>query len=269
MECKSHNNNSLDNNISNDNIQQQNPTAETQYNNTPNIRAPKRMREQIPNFLFEYSVRTPRLSTNDSPFKLLNLIDKRFENMMEFITKFEESESRMKKMLDERFNELKSDIENSVVATDLRINGIPFNKNENLLKLFESLCHLLNINSPAVKSIYRLQNNNNKINTYSSDAVIMFKLFSSYDKNFTLKTLAKFRNDRPFYVNENLTLSNHKFLQLALRLKNTGKLFLFFTKRGLVYDKLNKDIKPVRVEFIYELDDLDYLFRADNPNVLI
>ncbi|KNC34151.1 hypothetical protein FF38_08321 [Lucilia cuprina] len=110
MECKSHNNNSLDNNISNDNIQQQNPTAETQYNNTPNIRAPKRMREQIPNFLFEYSVRTPRLSTNDSPFKLLNLIDKRFENMMEFITKFEESESRMKKMLDERFNELKSDI---------------------------------------------------------------------------------------------------------------------------------------------------------------
>ncbi|KAI8115996.1 hypothetical protein FF38_01108 [Lucilia cuprina] len=68
-------------------------------------------REQIKNTLFGYSVGTPRLKSNDSPFKLFNLIDKRFENMMEFITtKFKESESRMKKMLDERFNELKSDI---------------------------------------------------------------------------------------------------------------------------------------------------------------
>lgn len=230
---------------------------------------------------------------------------------------FEESEARMEKMLEKRFNELKQDIidinqrvtkleavaddilclkseinllktqmqrqENSFVASDLRINGIPFKNDENLFGVFENICQVLNINTPAVKSIYRLQNHNNKHKAFSPDAVIMVKLFSSYDKNFILKTLAMFRkdngsgltlhhiglgNDRPFYVNENLTLTNHKILQSALRLKKIKKLHSAFTLRGLVYVKLGKDDKPVRVEFMDELDDVNYLFRAENPNFL-
>lgn len=83
--------------------------------------------------------------------------------------------------------------ENSFVASDLRITGIPYNKNENLLAVFKQICDVLNIPTPAIKSLYRLQNHNNKDKDYSPNAVIIVKLCSPYDKNFILKCLANYR----------------------------------------------------------------------------
>lgn len=274
-------------------------------NNENITAAPKRGREPLQNSFFDNVLKTPRLSTNDSPFKLLNLVDKRFERFTEAIkTVIEESEARMLKEFDKHFNEIKSDIlnitqrvtklemvaedivslknevgklkiqiqrqENSIIASDLRINGVPYREQEDLYLMFQTICGTLNINTPAVKAIYRLQNHNNKEQDYSPNAVIMVKLFSPYDKNFILKSIANFRkrnktplllnhigedSDRPFYVNENLTSTNFKILQSATRLKNAKKLRSVFTMRGLVYIKFNPDEQPIRVESMEELNN--------------
>lgn len=266
--------------------------------------APKRNREAAQTTLLDNIQKTPRLSTNDSPFKLINLVDRRFDKIMDTMKSLiEESEVRMLKEIDKRFDELKSDLldinnrvakietvtgelehlkievgnlraqlnrqENSLIASDLRINGIPYMENEDLYGLFKMICETLSITTPAVKSIYRLQNHNNKIDTYSPDAVIMVKLFSPYDKNFVLKSMANFRktnktslllnnigidSDRQFYINENLTSNNFKILQAALRLKKTNKIKSAITIRGLVYIRLNNEDKNFRVDNMDELE---------------
>ena len=98
--------------------------------------------------------------------------------------------------LKDEINELKMQNhrqKNSLVASDLRINGIPCLANENLREVFDNICCTLNINTPEVKTIFRLQNKNNKNKNNSQDAVIMAKLMSPYDKNLFLKTLSGFR----------------------------------------------------------------------------
>lgn len=221
-------------------------------------KAPKRFREPLQGSFLENVLKTPRLSISDSPFKLLNLVDRRFEKLTDVIKELiQESEERMIKEIDKRFEEMKNDIfnitervtkletvsddivslksevnqlkiqlhrqENSMIASDLRINGVPYRENEDLVSIFQSICQTLKINTPAVKAIYRLQNHNNKHKSYSPNAVIMVKLFSPYDKNFILKSIANFRKRKktslllehigensaePFYINENLTSAN-------------------------------------------------------------
>lgn len=283
-------------------------TLEMSSNNDNNeflTSAPKRARDSMQNSFLDNVLKTPRLSTSDSPFKLLNLVDKRFEKYTDILKKFiEESEARMIKEFDTRFNEMKSDIinitqrvtklemvaddivslknevgklklqlqrqENSTIASDLRINGIPYRENEDLFLLLQTICGTLSINTPAVKAIYRLQNHNNKEKDFSPNAVIMVKLFSPYDKNFILKSVAKFRkryntslqldhigedSDRPFYINENLTSSNFKILNAAVALKKVKKLQSAFTMRGLVYIKFNPDEQPIRIDSMEELNN--------------
>lgn len=302
----SYNNTHDDNNISNNNMENSISPIANNFS-LHNLRnAPKRNRESLQNSLYDNASKTPRLSISDSPFKLLNIIDKRFENMLAKVgTLLAESESRMEKLFDKRFDELKRDLldinhrvtkletvaddiisltdevkmlktqlqrqENSLIASDLRINGIPFMDNENLFDIFNSICGQLKINTPAIKSIYRLQNYNNKHNAYSPDAVIMVKLFSPYGKNFVLKSVSSFRktknsplllnligfnSDRPFYVNENLTSSNHKILKSATARKKTKQLYSAYTMRGLVYVKLDKNEKPIRIDSAEELENL-------------
>lgn len=284
------------------------------------IAASKRGREPQQNSLFDAVLKTPRLSHNDSPFKMLNIVDNRFEKLTEVMkTIIKESEQRVLNEFDKRFGELKRDIsnitervnkletvvddiislknevnnlktqlqrqENSLVASDLRINGVPYKDGEDLYNILNSICCLLKINTPAVKSIYRLQNYNNKGNGYSPHAVIMVKLLSPYDKNFVLKSIATFRknnkcslllnhigidSDRPFYVNENLTMNNYKILQSAVKYKNSNRLKSVFTMRGIVYIKFNLKDEPIRVESIEELDgffrDQNQSYREEQTN---
>lgn len=281
--------------------------------------APKRVRETLQNSLLQNSLfenisKTPRLPTNDSPFKLLNLVDRRFEKITEVMkTLIHESEARMIKEFDKRFDLLKIDIlnvtqrvtklesvaddiatlkdevsklktqlqrqENSLIASDLRINGIPYRREEDLYGVFTTICNNLNVNTPAVKSIYRMQNFNNKQKDNFPNAVIMVKLLSPYDKNFILKSIANFRKrnktplllrhigencDRPFYINENLTSLNFKILQSAVGLKKAKRLKSVFTLRGLVYIKFNSDEEPVRIDSMENL--LNFFPDAHQPH---
>lgn len=82
---------------------------------------------------------------------------------------------------------------NSIVACDLRINCVPFSPDEDLYKLFDIICTTLQISTPKLQSIHRLQTRNNKIKENSPDGVIIAKLMSPNDKNFLLKEETKWK----------------------------------------------------------------------------
>lgn len=182
--------------------------------------------------------------------RLLNEMDKRNLDIMSEVHTVSERVTDLEtvctevKLLKTEIKMLKSQMqrqENLAVSCDLRINGIPFRNNENLHDIFDGICYALNISTPSYKSIFRLQNKNNKEQN-SPDAVILVKLLSPYDKNFVLKSLALFRKTnksqlclhhigferdnnfdnnsiRKIYVNENLTSANFKILQAAIDLR--------------------------------------------------
>lgn len=169
--------------------------------------------------------------------------------------------------------------ENNTVASDLRINGIPYMENENLIGIFNDICKTINTNSPAIKNIYRLNNHNNKRTNDSPDAVILVRMWCPYDKNYFLKTLANFKklnkgfnfclnhiglnSTKIFFINENLTQTNYQILQAAISLKRDKQIHSAFTMRGFVYIKEKPEDKPFRVEERAQLSDLNYLFRAN------
>lgn len=174
-------------------------------------------------------------------------------------------------------NDLKKKLlvhENSAVANSIRISGVPSREDENLQSIFNNICLSLNIRAPNIENIYRLTKiyKNNRPYT-PNDEVIVVKLQSPYEKNFVLKSIAKYRrfqkttltlrqagieSDQPIYVNENLTPHNHKIFTAALRMKKEKQIYSAYTLRGLVYIKKRNTDDPVLVEF---LEDLDRLFR--------
>lgn len=103
--------------------------------------------------------------------------------------------------------------ENFKVASELRINGVPSVDAENLYQMLDNLCETINITTPSVKSIYRVNNVRNHRNV--TDAVIMVNLNTPYEKNIILKNFALFRksnkssrqlkhvgfdSDKPIYI---------------------------------------------------------------------
>lgn len=166
-------------------------------------------------------------------------------------------------------------LENASVSTELRINGIPYSRDENLCDIFAKICHKMNINVPAIMSIFRLQNQNNKHKQNSPNAVIIVQMMSPYDKNFFLKSLAEVRksqnnfslrlhdlgynSDSVFYVNENLTRNNYIVFQNAMKLKKDKLIHGTFTMRGLVYIKQTPTAQPIQID---NIDELNGFFRA-------
>lgn len=214
----------------------------------------------------------------ESENRLLNEIDKRLCEMRMEISDVTERVSKLETVAGEievlkqemkleikdlKFQALKH--ENSLVACDLRLNGIPYNKDENLFSVFDSICKAINLPTPKLKSIHRLQNRNNTKNHNSPDAVIIVKLMSPYDKNFVLKCLASYRKDpnnklllntigfnsnTAFYINENLSNTNYKIFQEAIRLKKSKSIQSAYTFRGLVYVRRDVRDEPICIEHI-------------------
>lgn len=126
------------------------------------------------------------------------------------------------------------------------------------------------LGTPKIENIYRL----NKIYKHNkpytpTDDVIVAKLLSPYEKNFLLKSIAKYRreyktqlslnhagiqSDQYIYLNENLTPHNHKIFKAALRLKKDNKISAAYTLRGLVYIKKINSVEPILIEFFDELN---------------
>lgn len=214
----------------------------------------------------------------ESETRILSEIDTKINSVKTEINSITERVNRLEKKSSETV-QLKDEIldlkrkllkqENSVVAGGIRIRGIPYRDNENLINIFSNICNSLKIVTPQIENIYRLNKIYKENKPYSpTDEVIVAKLQSPYDKNFLLRTIANYRrknetslrqkhagydSDEPIYVNENLTPHNHKIFQAALKLKKDGLIKATFTDRGLIYIRKHDSEEPVFIEFIDQL----------------
>lgn len=160
--------------------------------------------------------------------------------------------------------------ENSIVACDIRITGVPSNKDENLYTFYEKICEAVKISPFAVKTIYRVVRTKRRKNI--EDADIIVKFLSPYERNYFLNIITSymkstedvlrlnligFDSSTPFYINENLTPDNHRILIRARHLKREGKISSAYSYRGLIYiRKLGSDESLL----IDDTEQLDQLF---------
>ncbi|KNC25639.1 hypothetical protein FF38_00950 [Lucilia cuprina] len=87
--------------------------------------------------------------------------------------------------------------DNSIVAYDIRINGIPEHNNEDLFDMYLKICQIVNICPPDIKAIFRVKikspfgrlNHNLENKRANSDAPIIIKFKSPYERNFVLKSI--------------------------------------------------------------------------------
>lgn len=159
--------------------------------------------------------------------------------------------------------------ENSLVADELRVMGIPHMPNENLMLHFNNLCAGLQISGPRCKSIFRV--GGSKHQTVHPDSTIIMKMESPYDKNYLLRCIQDYKkinkcnlklnilgfdSDVNFFINENLSPTNYKIFKNALKYKKVGRLASVFTRRGIVNIKVSAGVDPTPVISESELNNL-------------
>lgn len=234
-----------------------------------------------------------RLDIDDVRERVTNIEKEIVQNKIEIETKISELHKDITNVMEKTNNiktvsshdlELKSEViqlrnkilqhENSAVACDLRIDGIPYNIKEDLYDMFNILCSNLHIGTPNVRAIYRLNNKNNPL-----APTILVKLSSPYEKNFIIKTVSNYRRstkdllrlylinfdaNNPFYVNENLSHANYKIFNQALKMKREKVFCSVFTMRGIVHVIINERDQPLRIDYI---DQLQEFFRENQNEV--
>ena len=156
-----------------------------------------------------------------------------------------------------------------MVSDELRVTGIPYIPNEDLMLHFNSLCGALQIQGPRCKSIFRVGGFKHK--TLHPDSSIIIKMDTPYDKNYVLKCIKNyirgnkcnlklnmigFDSDINFFVNENLTATNYNIFKMALKYRKMDKMSSVFTRRGIVHIRINAGDDIVCVNSIDELNNL-------------
>lgn len=97
-------------------------------------------------------------------------------------------------------------------------------------------------------------------------------MWSPYDKNFFLKSLANYKkinkdfcftlndvgldSNTKFFVNESLTVGNYVILREAVRMKRNKRIHSAFSMRGLVYVRKTANDQPIRIDEYEQLKSL-------------
>ena len=158
--------------------------------------------------------------------------------------------------------------ENSAISTELRINGIPSNQNENNFNTFNNICDVLQIPTPSTQGVFRVRN---KTNSKYNDGPIIVKLSSAYERNNLMRSFAMFRRNNkspltlqhigfnstePIYINENLTKFNNLIMRAAAKHRREGKLTAAYTLRGLVFVRMHNNDAPLHIKSLEMLEEL-------------
>ena len=160
-----------------------------------------------------------------------------------------------------RINSVTQNIGTLENRNELVISGIPFQNDENLGTIFNSICKHLAIlvpNTPIGKRRMRTSNENDK----NGLIVLEFALKTTRDefyRAYLRKRDLKLRHigldsDRRAYINESLTLQSRKVKMAALRLKKDGKLVSVYTKLGVVVVKHTVNGPPIEIRSEEELN---------------
>lgn len=213
----------------------------------------------------------------DSEAKIVAEINKLNErvNVLETRLSHLESKEQHVNTLSEEVNKLKKFIarqENSAVSCDLRLHGVPAERNQDIHLVFNKICETIGMEAPPVTSIYRINNSNrNHAQSANVDAPIAIKLACKNDRNNVLKNISLYKkktkdllrlkhagieSDTPIYMNELLTKDNHRILKAAITLKKRKLIHAVFSSRGLVYIKKYSNGSATCIESLENLTNI-------------
>ena len=203
--------------------------------------------------------------------RIVNEVNSKFQQMQEELNRLKarvDKFERHSESLQAELLNVKQHMErklNAEIANDVSLNGVPYEEGENLNTIFSNLCDTLEIPTPSIREVYRINNksNNNNLsdtiinNNNNLRDTIIIKCTKPVDKGGLLKAISHFRKTKkrplnlsdlgytsqePIFLNECLTKHNYKILQAAIQLRKKSKLKAAYSFRGNIYvKKLNTD----------------------------
>lgn len=174
----------------------------------------------------------------------------------------------------ETFNVMKEEVadlqarcdtfERKEVAADAVLLGIPQLPNEDLMSIFNKICHTVQCVPTSLKAAFRTQQQNKNI---LHNSPIILKFSSPKERNTVLKCVALFhktnkrllhledigvkvqgKEKQNIHLHGSLTTKNRSFLRRAMRLKHNGALFTVYTHSGSVFVKESADSESILIQ---------------------
>lgn len=175
----------------------------------------------------------------------------------------------------QRLDNNTDDINRMKFSADLRLNGIPYDKNENLIELFHKIASTIGYNSSInqnVPLLKRMPIRNKITGTMVESSIITFhfatiqhkqQFYSLYLKNMPLKPEnIGLRKELKIIIGENLTRTNAQIFKYAKNFKKEKKIEQLFTADGLVKIKFGKGPSQ-RAHTIRNTSQLDALINEN------
>lgn len=177
---------------------------------------------------------------------------------------------------------------------NLMLINVPFQKDENIFEIVSKFCSIIRkpISTNSGISCFRVtskRNQNPNDRQHPAPILIKFNNINQRNEIFTAY-LESLKGDNPpnfinmgisvdpvrIYLNENLTNDSYKLFTMARHYKQKGLIFQTFTAYGLVYVRLIRDGRKIRVNSMSYLDSLiknikngQHTSLAGEPNSII
>lgn len=158
--------------------------------------------------------------------------------------------------IDERMGIVEKDFERLAHMNELKLTGIPFTENEDLLNVFNKVANLIGYDvsiSTNIPALSRIVKRNRLTNELSPTHTIIMKFIAIHLKetfyNMYLRLLPRkritskelgFSTEGRIVIGENLTKQNREIFIAASTLKRDGKLAQVFTVNGIINVKIQK-----------------------------
>lgn len=162
-------------------------------------------------------------------------------------------------------------LENSAVATDLIINGIPQAAGECLPEVFAKVCSVAQHKPPPLRDVFRLRSVKGNGQNSSSACPIVVKLFSANDRNRLLRSVSLFCKNKKrslalsdielpgyanIYLHESLSKTQREVMTYASELRRSKRLASAFSIRGRIFVRLKPGDEPKLVSSRAEVNAL-------------
>lgn len=215
--------------------------------------------------------------------QLVENLKSEFKSEIESIhTKFDESTAKIGEKIvvideklvdfDTRMTHIEKDIERIAHLNQLKLIGIPFTDNENLVNVFTKLANVIgyDITNPSnIPSLARVITRNKTTNSMALSQTIIMKFaaihmkdafYSLYlrllpNKKVSSKDLG-FTVDKRIIVGENLSQLNHEIFVIASNMKRDKSLAQVFTANGIVNVRVQKGGRTYEIRNKQQLEVL-------------
>lgn len=180
----------------------------------------------------------------------------------------------------QRLDNTEDDINRLRYANDLRLTGIPYVQNENLVEIFSKLASIINYDcssTACIPILERLPTRNRATGIMIASPTILLHFTSTQQKQWfyslylnkmPLKSsLFGLQSDRSIILGENLTQKNAYIFKAAQNMRNEKKIAQVYTLDGVVKIKFAKGPNQ-RAHTIRNVLELEFLVEQFNQQLM-